>query len=80
MSDINHEEFFKKHKELIQLVYEYDYYVSVFERAKELYTLDFSTVESICEFWDNFLVMLPKASHIQRDPFSKVCDMAEGKH
>lgn len=67
---------YKEHKELIQLVYAYDYYISVFERAQEMYPPDLSTADGIRTFWNDFWHMLPDTPGIQRAPFARICGMA----
>ena len=76
MELISKENLIHKHKELIQLIYAYDYYTSVFELTQELYPIDFSTIGGIYEFWHDFLYMLPDTPGIERDPFKHICDMA----
>jgi hypothetical protein len=71
---------FEEHKKLKAAIYDYDYYVATFERAKDSFILDESNGEEICGFWSHFWYMLPHSLAIQREPFYRICDFAEGKY
>lgn len=69
-----------EHKNLVKAIYEYDYFVNTFERAQETFELDLAVPEQICSFWNHFWYMLPDNPMIQRDPFNRICDFAEGAY
>jgi len=70
----------EEHKKLVQAIYEYDYYVSAFEYIKDSFDLNFDSPEHICTFWNDFWYALPDHPAIHRDPFDRICDMAEGAY
>lgn len=80
MEPITKDNLIDKHRKLVKAIYEYDYFVSTFERAQETYILDLSDKNQIHGFWQHFWYMLPNAPSIQRDPFNRICDMAEGSY
>lgn len=69
-----------EHNKLVEAVYAYDYFVTTFERAKASFELDPTVPEQVCSFWNHFWYMLPDHSSIRRQPFERVCDMAEGEY
>jgi len=74
------ENLIEQHKKLIQAVYDYDYYVNAFEYTRENFEFDLSKPEQISSFWHEFWYTLPDHPAIRRDPFNRICDMAEGAY
>jgi hypothetical protein len=70
----------EEHQKLIKAIYDYDYFVVTYERAKNSFILDLSSPPQICEFWYHFWRMLPTTETILRPPFYRVCDLAEGSY
>lgn len=80
MEPITKDNLIDEHQKLVKAIYEYDYFVSTFERAQATYMLDMSDKYQIRGFWHHFWYMLPSTPSIQRDPFNRICDMAEGSY
>lgn len=70
----------EQHKKLVEAVYAYDYYVAAFEYVKDSFDLELNSPEQICTFWNNFWYALPDNPGIHRDPFERICEMAEGAY
>ena len=67
-----------EHHKLVEAIYAYDYYVKAFEYVQSSFDLNLDNPEHICAFWNNFWFALPDNPAIRRDPFNRICDMAEG--
>ncbi len=70
----------QKHKELIELIYAYDYYVRIFNQVKEKCPVDENDANSVTSFWNDFWFALPYSPAIHRPPFNQICDIAEGNY
>lgn len=70
----------QKHKELIEAVLAYDYYVTLFNQVKASSEIDESDPQSITDFWNDFWFALPDSPAIHREPFNRICDIAEGNY
>lgn len=79
-ADLTQSNIIEEHKKLVAAIYDFDYYVKTFERTRESFELNENVPAQICAFWNNFWYNLPDHAGIQRDPFSRVCDMAEGDY
>lgn len=66
----------EEHAALVTKVYEYDYYVELFNRVRKHYA---DRKMSMCTpyFWNDFWLALPDSSAIRREPFFEICDLAE---
>ena len=69
-----------EHHKLVEAIYAYDYYVKAFEYVKDSFDLNLDDPEHICAFWNDFWYALPGHPAIHRDPFNRICDMAEGEY
>jgi len=74
-----------QHKETVGEVFAKDYYVDIFMNILKYkkYTLEkvlqMTDSEEICSFWNSFWFALPDNKNIRRQPFFKVCDLAESE-
>ena len=72
-----------QHKETVGEVFAQDYYVKTFLRVVESKNstveqiLALDNADAICSFWNDFWFALPDSMNIRREPFFKVCDLAE---
>lgn len=71
------------HKSAINLIYQKDYYISLFEKLSSFHVdkvFDMTDEEKICSFWNDFWFSLPDNNSIRREPFFLICDLAEGEY
>ena len=69
------------HRECINAVADYDYYVNIFSIvAKNRQIMEMDDPTEICTFWNDFWYALPDTKAIHRAPFDLVCDLAEGSY
>lgn len=59
------------HNEVLEDVYNEDYYINLLPEGKP------ETPQEIISYWNQFWMNLPDYEGIRRDPFFKVCDIAE---
>lgn len=59
------------HEEVLKDVYREDYYINLLPKTEP------ETIEEMMKFWHDFWWNLPDSGSIRREPFFKVCDIAE---
>lgn len=61
----------------IAAIYNYDYYLHLWEEVRHSKSLDECTTAELLRPFQDFWEILPDTPAIQRVPFYKICDLAE---
>lgn len=64
--------------DLERSIYSNDYYVKLWEQAKNGRDIAGLSDEDLCTMLNAFWIILPDSMSIQREPFNVLCDLCEG--
>lgn len=64
--------------DLERSIYSNDYYVKLWEQAKNGRDITYLSDEDLCTMLNAFWIILPDSMSIQREPFNVLCDLCEG--